>query len=269
MSGLLRLTILGCGSSPGTPRITGDWGACDPSNPRNRRLRASALVQRITPTGETNVLIDCGPDLREQIIGSGIQHLDAVLVTHPHADHTHGIDDLRGFALDLRRVIPVHADDATYERLFEGFRYCFERVPGSAYDPIVRRVAIEAGTPFQIAGGGGVLDILPVRQEHGRIHSLGFRFGPLAYCSDVSDFPPASVAALEGVGHVVIDALQYTPHPSHLSVDQALGWISRLGARSATFTHMHTPLDYETLATELPDHIRPAYDGMVLEFPVD
>ncbi|GGD89108.1 phosphoribosyl 1,2-cyclic phosphodiesterase [Aureimonas endophytica] len=266
MSDRLRLTILGCGSSPGTPRITGDWGACDPTNPRNRRLRASALVQRVSAQGETNVLIDCGPDLRAQIIASGIRHLDAVLVTHPHADHIHGIDDLRGFALDQRRIIPIHADDATYDRMFEAFRYCFERAPGSSYDPIVTRQAIMESQGFAIEGAGGRLDILPFRQIHGAIHSLGFRFGPLAYCSDVSDFPQGAIRALGGCRHIVIDALQYRPHPSHLSLDQALGWIERLGVESATLTHMHTPLDYETLLGELPRHVRPAFDGMVLEF---
>lgn len=269
MSDLLRVTILGCGSSPGTPRITGDWGACDPSNPRNRRLRASALVQRISPSGETNVLIDCGPDLREQVIASRIRHLDAVLITHPHADHIHGIDDLRGFALDMRRVIPVHTDDATYERLYEGFRYCFERAPGSSYDPIVKRLSIFAGKAFTLDGPGGRVDVMPFEQQHGRIHSLGFRFGAFAYCSDVSDFPPAAVETLRGARHIVIDALQYKPHPSHLSIEQTIGWIACLGVESATLTHMHTPLDYATLCTELPPHVRPAYDGMVLEFALE
>lgn len=268
MSDILRVTILGCGSSPGTPRITGDWGACDPSNPRNRRLRASALVQRISPGGTTNVLIDCGPDLRQQIISAGIGHVDAVLVTHAHADHIHGIDDLRSFALDSRRVVPIYADDETYARLFEGFRYCFERAAGSGYPPIVVRHEIYAGKQYAIDGAGGVVSFLPVLQTHGSIHSLGFRFGDFAYCSDVSDFPSAAVEALRGTTHIVIDALQYKPHPSHLTVEQALAWLRTLEARSATLTHMHTPLDYERLSAELPPNIQPAFDGMVLDFPI-
>lgn len=269
MSDVLRVTILGCGSSPGTPRITGDWGACDPANPRNRRLRASALVQRVSANGTTNVLIDCGPDLRQQIIDTGVAHLDAVLLTHAHADHIHGIDDLRSFALDSRRVVPVHADDTTYRRLFEAFRYCFERAPDSGYPPIVVRREIYAGKASAIDGPGGPINFLPVEQTHGSIHSLGFRFGPFAYCSDVSDFPDAAVEMLRGTQHIVIDCLQYKPHPSHLTVDQALDWLQRLDASFGTFTHMHTPLDYDRLCAELPENVRPAYDGMVLEFPFD
>ncbi len=262
----LRLTILGCGSSPGTPRITGDWGACDPSEPRNRRLRASCLVQRISEHGTTSVLVDCGPDMREQMIANEIRHLDAVLITHPHADHIHGIDDLRGFALDTGRVMPIFADDAAHTRLLEGFRYCFERAPGSSYEPIVRRLPLPVGTPLAIEGNGGDLEFVAFEQEHGRIHSLGVRFGPIAYCTDVSGFPPAAVDAIRGARHVVIDALQYEPHPSHLSVGQALGWIEQLGIATATLTHMHTPLDYETLMRDLPPHVRPGYDGLQVEY---
>lgn len=262
----LRLTILGCGSSPGTPRITGDWGACDPTNPRNRRMRASCLVQRISLTGTTTVLVDCGPDMRQQLIANHIRHLDAVLITHPHADHIHGIDDLRGFALDTKRVMPVLADDASYSRMFEGFRYCFEREPDSFYDPIVRRLPLPVETALHVRGAGGNLQFSAFRQTHGSIHSLGFRFGPIAYCTDVSDFPQLAIDAIRGARHIVIDALQYRTHPSHLSVDQALEWIRRFDVGAATFTHMHTPLDYDTLCRELPPNIRPGYDGLRIEF---
>ncbi|MBP0617118.1 MBL fold metallo-hydrolase [Jiella mangrovi] len=267
MPDLLRLTILGCASSPGVPRINGDWGACDPSNPKNRRLRASALVERIGADGVTTISIDCGPDFREQMLNAKVQRLDAVLLTHPHADHFHGIDDLRGFMLSQKSRIPVHADDATYLRVFEAFRYCFETPEGSSYPPITTRVPIVAGEPFTVHGPGGALRIRPFNQIHGSIHSLGFRIGPLAYCSDVSDFPDAAIETIAGASHIVIDCLQYKPHPSHLSVEQSLGWIERLGVPQATLTHMHTPLDYETLSNELPDHVRPAFDGMVVELP--
>ena len=270
MKATLRLTILGCGSSPGTPRINGDWGACDPNEPRNRRRRCAALVQRITTEGTTTVVIDCGPDFREQMLSAGVRRLDAAVITHPHADHIHGLDDLRGYAHDsARRRIPVHADDDTYDRLFEAFGYCYETPKGSTYEPIVEHSRIVADVPFEIEGPGGAIVFLPFRQAHGRIHSLGFRIGPLAYCSDVSDFSEGAIAAIPGAEHIVIDALQRHPHPNHLTLDQALDWIARFGVPKATLTHMHTPLDYATLSAELPPNIRPGYDGMTLDFAVD
>ena len=269
MTDLLRLTILGCASSPGVPRINGDWGACDPANPKNRRLRCAALIERIGADGTTTVAIDCGPDFREQMLSAEVERLDGVVLTHPHADHIHGIDDLRGFMLIQKRRIDVHADDATFERVFEAFRYCFETPPGSSYPPIARHIPIEPEETFEIDGPGGPIGFLPVRQVHGSIHSIGFRIGPFAYCPDVSDFPERAVEALHGCRHIVIDALQYRPHPSHLSLEQALGWIARLGAESATLTHMHTPLDYDTLCRELPAHVRPGYDGLSIELPME
>ena len=270
MSARLRLTILGCGSSPGTPRINGDWGACDPKEPRNRRRRSSALVERITADGTTIVVIDVGPDFREQMLSASVTRLDAAVITHPHADHIHGLDDLRGFAQEAAsRRIPVHADAETHGRMLEAFRYCYETPRGSNYEPIVVNVPIEAGNPFEIDGPGGTIGFRPFRQLHGSIHSLGFRIGPIAYCTDVSHFPDDAILEIQGAAHVVIDALQHKPHPSHLTLDQALGWLDRFGAPAATLTHMHTPLDYATLCVDLPAHIRPGYDGMAIEFSVD
>lgn len=266
MGDTLRLTILGCGSSPGTPRITGDWGACDPDNPRNRRTRCAALVERIGLHGRTVVVIDCGPDFREQMLAAKVGRIGAVLVTHPHADHFHGLDDLRGYFLDSRQRVDLYADAATYERLFEAFAYCFRTPPGSQYPPIVRHCPITPGEAFTIEGPGGPIDIQPFAQVHGSIHSLGFRIGPFAYCSDVSDFPAAACREIEGAELLVIDALQYSTHPSHLSLNEALVWIERLRVPNALLTHMHTPLDYATLCTALPAHIRPAHDGLAVEF---
>lgn len=265
MADRLRLTILGCGSSPGVPRITGDWGQCDPDNPKNRRRRASALVERISERGTTRVVIDTGPDFRDQMLTAGVTRLDAAIYTHPHADHIHGIDDLRGFVIEQRRLMPVHADAPTSLRLMEAFGYCFVTPEGSSYPPILKHVPIEHGVPFEIAGEGGPITFEPLPQIHGDIISLGFRIGNLAYCADVSGFTGATPDRLRNLDWLVIDALQYRPHPSHLSLEQALQWIDRLGPKRAVLTHMHTPLDYETVRRTTPDHVEPAFDGMTIE----
>lgn len=266
----LRLTILGCGSSPGTPRITGDWGRCDPANPRNRRRRAAALLERISAAGGvTRIVIDTGPDFREQMLLVGVKNLDAAVYTHAHADHIHGIDDLRGYVLGQRRLMDVYADGPTSQRLFEAFGYCFETPAGSAYPPILRANPIDHDEPVVIGGAGGALVLEPLPQIHGDIISLGFRIGGLAYCPDVSNFPPTTAERLKGLDLLVIDALQYRPHPSHLSLAESLEWIDRLGPKKAVLTHMHIPLDYETVRADTPDHVEPAYDGMVLELPYE
>jgi phosphoribosyl 1,2-cyclic phosphate phosphodiesterase len=263
-----RFTILGCGSSPGVPRIGGDWGACDPANPRNRRLRCSLMAQRITASGGvTNVLIDTSPDLRQQALTAGIGTLDGVLFTHPHADHIHGIDDLRGFVLNMRRRVDIYADDPTMARLHEGFRYCFETPSGSDYPPLVKGYPIVAGAEVQIVGKGGALTAMPIKQIHGRMTSLGFRIGGLAYSPDVSDLDDEAQYRLQGLDVWIVDALRPTPHPSHLSVDEALGWIERLKPKRAILTHMHVDLDYDTLRRTLPPNVEPGFDGMAIELP--
>ncbi|WP_378951616.1 MBL fold metallo-hydrolase [Mesorhizobium sp. ANAO-SY3R2] len=267
MADILRLTILGCGSSPGTPRITGDWGACDPSNPKNRRTRAAAMVERISDTGTTRVIIDTGPDFRSQMLAVGVQHIDAVVYTHPHADHIHGIDDLRGYVLSRGSLIDIFADEPTLERLTQSFGYCIETPPGSSYPPIVRPHLIDHDQPFAVTGEGGTLTFLPLPQIHGDIISLGFRVGPIAYCSDVSDFPEATATRMTGLELLVVDALQYRPHVSHLSLPEALQWIDRLKPTRAVLTHMHVPLDYEAVMAETPPHVAPAYDGLAIEIP--
>jgi phosphoribosyl 1,2-cyclic phosphate phosphodiesterase len=266
MSDILRFTILGCGSSPGVPRITGDWGACDPANPRNRRLRASMLVERIRPSGDrTVVVIDTGPDFRQQMINAGVRRVDAVVYTHAHADHIHGIDDLRGFWLTTKKLIDVFADDTTSARLREGFGYCFQTPAGSYYPPIARENRIFHDQPFVISGPGGEIRFEPLPQQHGSIISLGFRVENIAYCSDVSDFPESTVTRLAGLDVLVIDALQHDPHPTHISLSQSLQWIARLKPKRAILTHMHTPLDYGTLLAMPPNHVEPGFDGLVFE----
>ena len=261
-----RFTILGCGSSPGVPRITGDWGDCDPTNPKNRRTRAAFLVEQFGPDGKTTVVIDTGPDFRTQMIAAGVTSIDAVLYTHPHADHIHGIDDIRGFVLHNHQQVPIWADAATMERIREGFGYCLKTPPGSMYPPIVTENLIDPmDAPVTIEGAGGAITFQPLLQVHGSIHSLGFRIGGVAYCSDISDFPDETVPRLSGLDTLIIDALQYRYHSSHLSLSQALDWIERLKPARAILTHMHVPLDYDAVQNETPAHVEPAYDGLSFE----
>lgn len=263
----LRFTILGCGSSAGVPRLGSGWGACDPSNPRNRRRRCSLLVERISDSGITRVLIDTAPDLREQLLDAEVTHLDGVLYTHAHADHTHGIDDLRALALHQRKRIDVYMDEPTARSLRTRFGYCFETPPGSSYPPILREHRLEPGTPVAIEGAGGAVIARPFLQAHGDITSLGFRIGNLAYSCDVNGLPDESVAALADLDVWIVDALRYAPHPSHWTVGETLDWIARLRPRRAILTNLHVDLDYETLRAKLPPRVEPAFDGMRVTLP--
>jgi phosphoribosyl 1,2-cyclic phosphate phosphodiesterase len=258
----LELTILGCGTSGGVPRIGNHWGACDAANPKNNRKRCSLLVQRADAAGETAVLVDTSPDLRQQLLEAGVGWLDGVLYTHDHADHTHGIDDLRQVAFNGQRRVNVYYDELTGRQLRERFFYCFKS--RSEYPAILDGHEIHAGEKVSISGAGGAIEALPFRQLHGKGESLGFRFGGIAYSPDVSDLPEESLEALKDLDVWILDALRYTPHPSHFSVEQALDWIARVKPKRAVLTHMHVDLDYEALARELPQGIEPAYDGMVL-----
>jgi len=261
----LRFTILGCGSSAGVPRVAQGWGACDPSNPRNRRRRCSALLERVGAAGVTTVLIDTGPDLREQLIEREVRRVDAVLMTHSHADHTHGIDDLRPLYLETRRRIELHMDEPTSLIVRQTFPYIFEMPPGSSYPPIATEVRMSAGRVSWIEGKGGRIETVPFDLDHGEINALGFRFGSLAYTPDVKRIPEASRPFLEGLDVWIVDALRYRPHPSHFSLDDALAEIAVMRPKRAILTNLHTDLDYETLKKRLPDHIAPAYDGMRVE----
>jgi phosphoribosyl 1,2-cyclic phosphate phosphodiesterase len=262
----LTLTILGCGSSGGVPRPALGWGRCDPANPKNRRRRCSLLVERRTESGErTRVLVDTSPDLREQLLDAEVDWLDGVLFTHEHADHTHGIDDLRGLFLHRRRRVDAYLDEPTHRVIYSRFGYCFVKPPGSNYPPILNDYRMRAGELVTIDGAGGPIAALPFLQDHGDIASLGFRFGKAAYSSDVRDLAPESVTALAGLDLWIVDALRYTPHPSHFSVSEALAWIERIAPRRAILTNLHTDLDYEELRARLPPHVEPAYDGLQVE----
>jgi phosphoribosyl 1,2-cyclic phosphate phosphodiesterase len=261
----LVVTILGCGTSTGVPRVDGEWGACDPSNPRNRRRRCSVLVERRDADKATTVLIDTSPDLREQLLEARVRGVDAVLYTHDHADHTHGIDDLRILAYRMKKRVDVYATEFTAGVLRKRFDYCFAAQPGSSYPPILKLHLIRPGEAFEVHGAGGALRILPYAQDHGEIASLGFRIGGFAYSSDVVDFPAETPPLLRNLDLLVIDALRPLPHPSHFNVEQALGWIETLRPKRALLTHMHMDLDYETLRGQLPEGVEPAYDGLRIE----
>lgn len=261
----LTVTILGCGSSAGVPRPALGWGACDPNNPKNRRRRCSLLVERKGRGGITRVLIDTSPDLREQLIDANVDHLDAVFMTHEHADQTHGMDDLRSVVMHMRSRIPVYMNQSTSRDVLARFGYCFKEVPGSGYPPILEYRPIEAGEERTIEGKGGPLTLKPFLLEHGNIPALGYRFGDIAYSPDMSDIPRASLASLQNLDLWIIDALRYMPHPTHTNVEQALMWIEQMKPRRAILTNMHTDLDYEVLRAKLPDGVVPAYDNMRVE----
>jgi len=269
MAGAQRIvaTILGCGSSGGVPRIGNVWGACDPTNPKNRRRRCSLLIEGFSEGSAepTRVLIDTGPDLREQLLDAAIDRLDAVFYTHDHADHTHGIDDLRVLALNNRKRVDVYCNEPTRRRLFEAFSYCFVSPPGSGYPPILNAHQIEAGTQTVIEGPGGEIAVLPFRQEHGGIDSLGYRVGNCAYSCDLSAVPEESLPAVSGLDLWILDALRPAPHPSHLSLAEALSYIEQQQPEQAVLTNLHIDLDYVELDRTTPDHVHPAFDGMRID----
>jgi phosphoribosyl 1,2-cyclic phosphate phosphodiesterase len=260
-----RLTILGCGSSAGVPRIGGYWGACDPANAKNRRRRCSVLVERQAAGGTTRLLIDTSPDLREQLLDAGVGVLEAVVYTHDHADHTNGIDELRAIALNTRKRVPVWADERTGELLLTRFSYCFHMAPGSDYPPILQLNRLRPGETVAIDGPGGAIAALPFEVEHGGIRALGFRIGNVAYTPDLNGIPDESLAVLADLDVWIVDALRLKPHPSHLTLEEALHWIARLKPERAVLTNMHIDLDYDTLRAQLPPHVEPAYDGMTLD----
>ncbi|MBA86330.1 MBL fold metallo-hydrolase [Thalassobius sp. S69A] len=262
----LTFTILGCGSSGGVPRLGGIWGDCDPENPRNIRKRCSMLVQRSTDAGTTSVLIDTGPDMRQQLLDAGVGRLDGVIWTHAHADHVHGLDDLRMIVFNMRKRLPVWADGDTQNSLFSRFGYAFIQPDDSPYPPILDMHTIKGDVT--ISGPGGDITLTPFQVNHGAIDALGFRVGDLAYLPDVAQIPEDVWPVLQGLDCWVLDTLRRTPHPTHSHLDQSLEWIARAAPRRAVLTNMHIDLDYQALADETPDHITPAYDGMVISYQV-
>ncbi|MDJ0626886.1 MAG: MBL fold metallo-hydrolase [Rhodobacter sp.] len=260
----LRFTILGCGSSGGVPRLGGHWGDCDPENPKNRRRRCSLLIERETEHGTTRVLIDTSPDLRAQLLDTGIGELDAVIYTHGHADHVHGIDDLRMLVFNMKRRLAVWADGATQDRLYGSFGYAFTQPEGSPYPPILDMHTIQGDVT--VDGAGGPVVLTPFKVGHGAIDSLGFRIGDLAYLPDVAEMYDEAWEAVKDLDCWVLDALRRTPHPTHAHLERSLEWIARAAPRRAVLTNMHIDLDYATVEAETPSSVTPAYDGMVIRY---
>ena len=236
----LRVTILGCGSSGGVPRIGGDWGACNPDEPKNWRSRCSILIERkgARNSKATTVLIDTSPDLRNQLLAAEVSHLDGVLITHEHADQTHGIDDLRPIVYANKRMAEIYMDAATSNMLSRRFGYIFDQPDGSDYPPIARRNLITPGTSVRIDGPGGEISAMPYLQHHGRINSLGFRIDDFAYSNDLVKLPEESYRYLNGLDVLIVDALRYSAHPTHFNVEQALDLIDRIKPRQSILTNL-------------------------------
>jgi phosphoribosyl 1,2-cyclic phosphate phosphodiesterase len=271
MSANLEVTILGCGSSGGVPRVGGDWGACDPDEPRNRRTRCSLWVEywetESGPDSRTRIIIDTSPDLREQLLSIDAKRVDAVLFTHEHADQTHGIDDLRALAYRMRNRIPTFMDAPTKAHLWTRFKYCFETPEGRVHPPILELGdQLEPGKTIHVDGPGGCLPIEVVGLSHGPSPSLGFIFdGKIAYTPDVHDIDDTALEALTGLDVWVMDALRYSPHPTHAHADKALSWIARTKTQKAVLTNLHIDMDYASLKDELPGSHDVAYDGMKIQ----
>lgn len=261
----LTLTILGCGSSAGVPRPALGWGACDPNNPKNRRRRCSLLVEHVAEHGTTRIVIDTSPDLREQLIDANVDHIDAVFLTHEHADQTHGMDDLRSVVLHMRKRIPVYFNQSTAKDIMARFSYCFISPEGSDYPPILTRHGIEAGESQTILGRGGAVTLQAFLVQHGKIPALGYRIGNAAYTPDVNDIPRESWGALENLDLWIVDGLRYASHSSHFSINDALSWIERFKPKRAVITNMTADVDYEAIRQSLPSGVVPAYDGLRLE----
>lgn len=264
MSGVLEVTILGSGSSGGVPRADGNWGVCDPSEPKNRRGRCSLLVRRKGEGDETSVVVDTSPDFREQAIAAKIQRLDGILFSHDHADQTHGIDDVRAFFINQRARIPAWMDAVTRASLTDKFGYIFASSGG--YPAILEARDLPAyGQAFAIDGPSGAIPVNSFDMEHGAIRCVGYRFGGVAYSPDVNGLPEDAFEALRDLDVWIVDALRITPHPTHAHLERTLEWIERVKPRRAILTNMHIDLDYNDLRSFLPQGVEPAYDGLTLE----
>lgn len=251
----MKIIMLGSGSSGGVPLITGDWGDCDPTNPKNYRTRASALVQ----VNGLNILIDTPPDLRQQLLANNIDRIDAVLYTHSHADHIFGIDELRQIAiLKNKKPIPCYAEPQMLAYLKMTFSYIFQE-KDPLYPPFLEAIAFEG--PFEIGG----VPIIPYFQNHGSQDSFGFRIGDFAYSTDFKDIPVESLEKLQHLKCWIAGCLRYEPHLTHAHYDSVLSFVQDLKPQQTFFTHMTPLLDYETLLRLCPPGVQPGYDGLTIE----
>ena len=263
----ITATIMGCGSSGGVPRVGNAWGACDPQNPRNRRRRCALLIEGRTPgiAEPTRIVIDTGCDLREQLLDAHVDRVEAVFYTHEHADHTHGIDDLRVLALNNRKRVDVYFSKEAGDRIREAFSYCFTSPPDGDYPPILNAHHIKAGDDIVVEGPGGAIKLHAFAQDHGSIISLGYRIGAFAYSCDLSGIPYASRPAVSELDLWIIDALRPLPHPSHLSLPESLALIADLKPRQAVLTNLHIDMDYAAVDATTPANVTPAFDGMRID----
>lgn len=256
----MKITILGCGAAPGVPAVSSGWGRCDPANPKNRRRRASILVEEEGAT----VLVDTSPDLRDQLLDAGVRRLDAVLFTHAHADHIHGLDELREVNRAMGGPIPVYGEAETLKVLEYRFAYAFQGIPEGKpiFRPWLIPHVIEPGQEIAV----GPLPARAFIQDHGYgAVTLGYRFGDAAYSTDLIDLPAASKDVLRGLKLWIVGALQDAPHVTHASLDQVLAWIGELTPERAVITHMSNGLDYDTLVRRLPVGVTPGFDGLTAE----
>lgn len=263
----MKLTVLGCGGSGGVPvagrEAGGTWGVAKPDNPKNRRSRVSVLIEGEgeTPGTTASILIDTSPDLRQQILDNGISALDAVLYTHAHADHCHGLDELRGIVYSRRKPIDAYMDAQTRAALTTRFAYAFSssRTADNLYPALLEDHVIDGD--FRV----GRIPVTAFTQQHGADRSLGFRCGDIAYSTDASALDEQAFAALEGVKLWVVDCLRDDPHPTHSHVAQTLEWIARVKPQRAILTHMNERLDYDELLSRCPPGVEPGYDGLTVE----
>ncbi|MDB2563267.1 MBL fold metallo-hydrolase [Amylibacter sp.] len=262
--GELRFTILGCGSSGGVPRLGGQWGNCDPNNVKNFRKRCSLLIQRFENNNVTNVLIDTTPDMRQQLLDAKIGKLDAVIYTHEHADHLHGLDDLRMIVINMQKRLPVFASEQTKNSILERFGYAFKTPKGSPYPPILNMNDLTE--TLEIQGAGGPIKFTSFDVDHGNILVSAIKVNNVLYTPDISKV--RNDTELRDLDYWILDSLRYKPHPSHVNLEQALGLIDRYKPRKAILTNLHVDLDYLTLLNETPDNVVPAHDGLQIKLKV-
>ena len=272
----LTLTLMGTGSSGGVPRVGNVWGNCDPNEPRNRRRRCSLLIESEnlnagqsesdamdSTVSKTTVVIDTGADLREQLLTNNVRSIEGVVLTHSHADHIFGLDDLRQMAINLRRPIDVWIDDTTRTQVMAAFGYCFHQAPGSSYPSFCTERSLVPFTPFKVDGPGGTIHINTLTAEHGDINALGVRVGNAVYLPDMKRITdPKSLELLADIDVLIVDALRYNVHPSHMNLDESLDFINTVKPKRAILTNMHGDMDYQQVKSSLPDSVEPGYDGL-------